>query len=280
MEEAKILATATPHLMSDNPSQLQVLQQQLKTERQARRIAEEKVDYYARQLEDAQNEMASFTHWLSHDLRTPLRAISGFSQILTRREEDRRYFDHISKSSNQMEQLIQDLLDYYRLGQQPIQTEPIRLHDMLMHITKKLVLLISETNAEIHYPSADEQHVFFSDWSLVETILTQLLKNALTYHRANVRLSITVSSQFRNNHIFIRVHNNGIGIANEFQRLPSLPSHQDILTPFQTLHHGKDYPGSRIGLASVKKAVDLLAGEVWVESKLAEGNIFVVQLPN
>lgn len=264
--------------MTDNLPQLQALQEQLKTERQARRIAEEKVEYYARQLEDTENEMASFTYWLSHDLRTPLRAISGFSQILTRRneagfnEETLRYFDHISKSSNQMEQLIQDLLDYYRLGQQPIQTQPIRLHDMLMHITKKLVLLISETNAQINYPSANEQHVFFSDWHLVETILAQLLKNALTYHRANVRLSITVSSQFRNNHIFIRVHDNGIGIANEF--------HQDIFTPFHTLHHAKDYPGSGIGLASVQKAVNLLAGKVWVESKLGEGSIFVVQLPN
>ncbi len=283
MKQMKILAKANHHhVMNDIPSQLtsqlQTLKQELQAERKARRLAEEKVDYYANQLEHSKDEMAAFAYWLSHDLRTPLRAINGFSQILSRRqdigfnEEYQRYFDHISKSSSQMEQLIQDLLDYYRLGQQPLQIQPIRLHDMLMHITKKLAVLISQSNAQINYPSADEQHVFFSDWYLVETILTQLLKNALTYHRPSVRLSITVDSQFRNNHIFIRVHDNGIGIANEY--------HRDIFTLFHTLHPPKDYPGSGIGLASVKKAVELLSGQISVESKVGEGSQFVLRLRN
>lgn len=108
------------------------------------------------------------------------------------------------------------------------------------------------------------------DQTLLNQIFTNLLDNALTYRRPDVPLQITVSCQEEADHIIISVADNGIGISPEF--------HEKIFNIFQRLHDQDEYPGTGIGLAIVKKSVELLGGQVWVESVVGEGSTFCVKL--
>jgi len=102
-------------------------------------------------------------------------------------------------------------------------------------------------------------------------VFTNLIVNALTYRRREVPLTVDVSCQVEGDDAVIRVADNGIGIRPEYL--------EKIFNMFQRLHSQDAYPGTGIGLAIVKKSVELLGGEVWVESVPGEGSTFCVKLP-
>lgn len=227
------------------------------------------------QLEAANKELEAFSYSVSHDLRAPLRAVSGFAEIIARRhrasldDQGQHYVDNIVEASARMSQLIDDLLAYSRLGRTSVRRQSVSLHDLLARITKDLAARAAESDADIDLPG--DRLVVRGDPTLLNQIFANLLGNALTYHRPGSPPRVAISWRDESDHVVVCVSDNGIGIPPEY--------HNKIFNVFQRLHSEDDYPGTGIGLAIVKKAAELLGGRVWVESVVGEGSTFFVQLP-
>lgn len=227
-----------------------------------------------RQLEEKTAQLESFSYSVSHDLRAPLRAISGFAQILARRhrtelsEQGQHFLDNIVQASSHMGRLIDDLLNYSRLGRRELVFKPVPLNQVLSDIVGFLQPRIAESGAAINF--TDSMPAVAGDRTLLAQIFTNLLENALTYRRPGTAAKISVTCEDADDKVIVNVADNGIGIAAE---------HYDrIFNVFQRLHNQDEFPGTGIGLAVVKKTVDMLGGRVWVESAPGVGSTFHVQL--
>lgn len=208
-------------------------------------------------------------------MRAPLRAVHGFAEILARRHRDslseqgQHYLDNVIAASANMDALINDLLNYSRLGRSAVKHQPVDLNILLNQVAANFEARIAEIGAELVV--APGLPVLKSDRTLLDQILSNLIGNALTYCRADVRLRLEVSCQETADSCTLCVADNGIGIDRQhFER---------IFIVFQRLHSAEEYPGTGIGLALVRKAARALDGEVWVESELGQGSAFYVGLP-
>jgi PAS domain S-box-containing protein len=229
----------------------------------------------ASRLSVANTELESFAYSVSHDLRAPLRSISGFAQILADRhrkgldEQGRQYIDYVVQASIQMGRLIDDLLQYSRLGRRALQIRPLNAALVMDEVIKDLRDQIEKSQAKIEIP--DTFPVIDSNHTLLKQIFTNLIQNALIFTQADQHPEIQVACQVDSEYAIITIRDNGIGIAEEY--------FESIFNMFQRLHHDAEYTGTGIGLALVKKAVTLLRGEIWVESSIDEGSTFWVKLP-
>ena len=227
------------------------------------------------QLEAANKELESFSYSVSHDLRAPLRAINGFSEIIARRyrsslnEEAQHYFDNIIEASKRMEQLIDDLLQYSRLGRKGVHHDLVLLADIFTDLATDLKERLSQNQGTLTI--ASNLPTLMSDRTLLTQIFLNLLDNALTYHVRGQPVEISVTWQKNDKSYIFHVRDNGIGIPLEYQ--------EKIFNVFQRLHGQEEYPGTGIGLATVKKSVQLLDGSVSVESQVGKGSTFSVYLP-
>lgn len=236
---------------------------------------EERVRQRTKELEVANKDLEAFAYTVSHDLRAPLRAIAGFSQIIARRhrarlnEEGQRYVDNIVKAASQMDQLINDLLNYSRLGRKAVNRQPVAIKEVVSQVIDRLSDRVAQTAAELIIP--DEMPIINGDRTLLTQILTNLLDNALTYHSEDVSPRIEMSINTDADSVVLIITDNGLGIAPEY--------HEKIFNIFQRLHSQERYPGTGIGLAVVKRSAEMLGGNVWVESAVGEGSAFFVRLP-
>ncbi|MEW5720570.1 MAG: ATP-binding protein, partial [Chloroflexota bacterium] len=236
---------------------------------------EQRVVERTAQLQAANKELESFSYSVSHDLRAPLRAISGFAEIVARRhranlnEEGKHYVDNIVQASARMGQLIDDLLQYSRLGRAGVRRDPIALRDVFTPLASDLAARLKEIGGTLTI--SDDLPAVTGDRTLLSQIFSNLLENAITYRKADTPAQINVSWQGEDKSVIIRVSDNGIGIPPEH--------HEKIFNVFQRLHSEEEYPGTGIGLATVKKSVELLGGRVWVESEIGKGSTFFVKLP-
>jgi PAS domain S-box-containing protein len=225
------------------------------------------------QLESANKELESFSYSISHDLRAPLRAIYGFSQILAGRhreslnEEGKKYMDYIVESSVRMEQLINDLLNYSRLGRKTVEIRPVSLKKIIDAIFDDYKPQIHEIGGKFQVPGNPPE--ILSDESLLRQIFSNLIGNSIKYRRNDADLSIIINFEIIQNNVIIKVADNGIGIAAEH--------YEKIFNVFQRLHSEDKYPGTGIGLANVKKAVSMLGGTISVESTIGKGSTFILK---
>jgi PAS domain S-box-containing protein len=243
--------------------------------RQLNTELEQRVHDRTAKLEAANKELESFSYSVSHDLRAPLRAISGFSEIIARRhksslnEEGQHYFDNIVDASKRMERLIDDLLQYSRLGQRGVRHEPVQLVDIFTDLATDLNQRLSQNQDIISI--ASDLPTLNSDRTLLTQIFTNLLDNALIYRPKDKPAQVSVTWETDDKGYIISVRDNGIGIPVEYL--------EKIFNVFQRLHSQQEYPGTGIGLATVKKSVQLLGGNIRVESQVGIGSIFHVYLP-
>lgn len=243
--------------------------------RELNRDLELRVKQRTAQFEEANKELEDFVYSVSHDLRAPLRSISGFAEIIDRRhkaslnEEGRHYFDNIVKAGKQMGDLIDDLLKFSRLGRKAINLEPVPLYAVLKSAIDTLSEQITKAGARVDLP--EQMPMIQGDLTLSTHIFINLIENAVKYHKPADAPHIDVGFEVRDPYVTISVADNGIGIAPEY--------HEKIFNIFQRLHNQSEYPGTGIGLSAVKKAVQIMGGQVWVESEIGKGSVFRVKMP-
>lgn len=234
---------------------------------------EQRVIERTAQLAFSNAELESFSYSVSHDLRAPLRAISGFAAIVAERhcngmnEEGRHFVDNIVQAAKQMGRLIDDLLKYARIGRTGIRQETVSLRNLFVSLATNFDGRLQEVGGTLTI--GDNSPEIRGDPTLLNQIFTNLVDNAIIYRKPDVPPEISITCETKAHEVIIRVSDNGIGIEPEY--------HQKIFTVFQRLHRQEDYPGTGIGLATVKKSVELLGGSIWVESQLGIGSTFCIQ---
>lgn len=232
-----------------------------------------------RQLERMNLELESYSYSVSHDLRAPLRGITGFADILRRRyreilpEEAQHHLDNIIEGGERMNRLIDDLLAYARIGRRAITLEDINLGELLRELCDDISDRAGEAGVRLELPDSTGLPMVNSNRTLLHQVLINLLNNALTYHRPDApggpRIRIAVEQTPAS--VDIHVEDNGIGIDPAY--------HEKIFDIFQRLHSDEVYSGTGIGLAIVSKSVNLLGGDITVRSVPGTGSTFIVQLP-
>jgi len=236
---------------------------------------EQRVAQRTQKLAAANKEMEEFAYSVSHDLKAPVRAMIGFSEIIARRHrqslnaEGQRYFDHILTAGQNMNHLIEDLLQYSRLGRKAVRLRPVPLSDLLFDLKDTFEERFQEAGGRLDI--AEGFPTVQSDPTLLNQIFTNLVDNALSYHRPHVPPRVEIGWRTAPERLIVTVQDNGSGIPLEYC--------EKSFEIFQRLHSQEEQPGTGIGLALVKKAVALLEGRVWLESTVGEGTTFYVDLP-
>jgi PAS domain S-box-containing protein len=226
------------------------------------------------QLRETVAELEAFCYSLSHDMRTPLRAIQSYSQIVLEEQSKNIGADcasYLQKSINaaqRMDQLIQDVLAFTRLSRQEIVLEPVEVDKLVREIVQERPEL-QPAKAEILIESP-LRGMFGHTASLTQCV-TNLLDNAVKFVARGVKPRVRVYSEARENKVRLCFEDNGIGIENAAQ--------QRLFGMFQRLHRGDEYEGTGIGLAIVRRAVERMRGQAGFESEAGQGSKFWVELP-
>jgi signal transduction histidine kinase len=238
-----------------------------------RRRAERELEDTAARLARSNADLEQFAYVASHDLKEPLRAISGSVQVLQTRfgaelgPDAEEFVRHTVDGANRMQTLIDDLLTYSRLTTREAPLEPTDCNAVLKDALKNLEVAIQENRAVV---TSDELPVVRGDRTQLLQVFQNLVSNALKY-RSQRTPRIQIGAEDKGGEWQISVRDNGIGIA---------PQYADrIFKIFQRLHTRKDYPGTGIGLAVCKKVIERHGGTIWVESEPEEGSTFFFTLP-
>ena len=238
-----------------------------------RKKLEQRIIQYSKELERSNKELGDFAAIVAHDLRAPLRAVSGFAGLLQKHNakkkpdvDTKKYISHIVEGSERMHHLINDLLQYAKAGSHSRTLVQVDVNDIIETTLANLMFEIQASNAEI---TVDRLPMVSADDVQLIQLFQNLIGNAIKY-RSNTP-HIHISAEQKKKEWIFRVSDNGIGIdPHQFKR---------IFEVFQRLHTKEEYPGTGIGLAICKKIVERFGGQIWVESKPGEGSTFFFTLP-
>jgi PAS domain S-box-containing protein len=235
------------------------------------RTLEARVEARTRELTRANEELESFAYSVSHDLRAPLRAIDGFSRLLTERygdridPEGREYLLRVRNAAGRMGTLIESLLKMARLGRGGIKPVPLDLSRMAADIVAELRATEPARDVDIRITPGLQVE---GDQSLVRSLLQNLLGNAWKFtcdcSDARIEFGVTADGEF-----FVR--DNGAGFPQEYA--------DKLFRPFQRLHSQEEFAGHGIGLASVKRIVERHGGTIRAKGHPGEGATFFFTLP-
>lgn len=255
---------------------LAVVQAQLREELRVQAAdLEERVIERTRQLSEVNAELEGYVHSVSHDLRAPLRAVRGFGNLLIEEvgnrlaPTEREYLQRMVSASQRMDALMRDLLAYSRLAREEVDTRPLDTRLVLREAQDMLQGELEERRAVLDI--AEPLLPVAGHHSTLVQAVANLLSNAAKFVAAGVQPRIRVRTEKRGELVRLWVEDNGIGIAPE--------NHEKIFRVFERLNGVGVYPGTGIGLAIVRRAVDRMGGVTGVESRPEEGSQFWIDLP-
>ncbi|HEX7899269.1 MAG TPA: CheR family methyltransferase [Planctomycetota bacterium] len=236
---------------------------------------EQQVSDRTSKLQGAKGELEAFTYSVAHDLRAPLRTMCGFGETLLDEYADkpmdeigRQYVERIIASSKRMDTLIQDLLAYSRLTTEEVHLEPVDLEASVRQVLEDMASEVQARKAAVTIASPLPK-VAAHRVSL-DQVLTNLLMNALKFVPRGTVPRVLIRAEDLGRTVRLWVEDNGIGIAEHHQ--------ERIFQVFERLNKVEDYPGTGIGLAIVKKAVERMRGKVGFESQVDKGSKFWIEL--
>lgn len=227
------------------------------------------------QLKTSNEELEQFAFIASHDLKEPLRMINSFMQLLDKNyspildDRAKKYIHFAKDGSKRMSNLIDELLAYAKLGTiDSNNLKPVDLNAIVNEIISLLSSVVEKVDAVINY---NQLLVIQSNHTAIKIILTNLISNALKYQAKGVQPILKIGASEFASHWEISVTDNGIGIPEAKKG--------EIFQIFKRLHSSSEFSGNGMGLATSRKIVQKLDGQIWVESNKDKGSIFYVTIP-
>ena len=234
---------------------------------------EQRVQQRTLQLENTNKELEAFSYSVSHDLRAPLRGIDGWSLALLEDYNDvlddkgRIYLERVRRESQRMGDLIDDLLKLSRVNRLDMNKMQVDISGIAQTITDRL----RESNAVHRCTFIIEPGLFVQgDPHMLEIALTNLLDNAFKFTGTKESAKIEFGLMHMNGFPTFYVRDNGVGFDMEYAR--------KLFGAFQRMHKQSEFPGSGLGLATVKRIISRHGGRIWAESKRGEGATFYFTL--
>jgi PAS domain S-box-containing protein len=225
------------------------------------------------ELVAANKELESFSYSVSHDLRAPLRAINGFSNLLISDYADKlpsealEYLDKVRENANKMASLIDDLLTFSRLSRNPLKKRRVDLRGLVVQVIEDLH---TETEGRQIKWTIGELPVCHADPALLKQVYANLIGNALKYTRPRNPAVIEIGSRLLRGQMVFHVHDNGVGFDMRYA--------ENLFGVFQRLHTEEEFEGTGIGLAIVQRIVNRHGGRIWAEAEVGEGATFYFTL--
>jgi len=238
-----------------------------------RKSADEQIKHVIADLSRSNEELQLFAYIASHDLQEPLRMVASYMELLARRyqaqfdERAHKYITYAVDGATRMQEMINALLQYSRVGTQGKALEPVALEKVLATTLQNLQISIQEAHAVITYGTLP---VVAADEGQLTQLFQNLITNALKFHGEAVpRVHIAAERQGAEWQLAVR--DNGIGIDTRYA--------ERIFVLFQRLHSRTEYPGTGMGLAICKKIVERHGGRIWVNARPGQGSTFYFTLP-
>lgn len=236
--------------------------------------AEEQLLRKTRELQQSNADLERFAYITSHDLQEPLRTVSSYVELLQRKLVDKldteteEFMQYVTDGTAQMKNLINDLLKYSRVNGNQDEFSDVDSEKILKQVVQTLIFRIDDNHARIEF---DSLPMVKAQETLLFQLFQNLLSNALKFRSPQRNPQIRISAKLKDNFWEFQVRDNGIGFDPKFK--------EQIFEIFSRLQHRDNYPGTGIGLALCKRIVQLLGGEIWVESEEDKGSSFYFTVP-
>ncbi len=226
-------------------------------------------------LKDMNSQLDAFASSVSHDLKSPLRLINSFSQLLKQRyidqldDQGKEYINTIVRSSQKMYVLINDLLYLSKTSTQHIELKEIDLSIFIPTLIEEILANYPDVKTEV---KAHDLPTIQGDKTLIYQLYYNLIDNALKYSSHNDIAKLQIGAEVKEGKTFVYIKDNGVGFDMQYV--------DKIFDIFVRLHKESEFKGTGVGLASVKRIVNRHSGEIFVESELGQGTTFYIYLPN
>jgi signal transduction histidine kinase len=225
-------------------------------------------------LEYANKELDSFSYSVSHDLRAPLRAINGYSQVLMEDygnkldEDGKKTINTIIKNAFKMGALIDDLLTFSRVGKQDLKKVTLSMNSIVDSIIREFTNQEQKNTIEFIVKNLDDVE---GDSSMIKQVFTNLISNAAKYSGKKEKAIIEIGSHKEKENIVYYVKDNGAGFDMKY--------YNKLFGVFQRLHSSSEFEGTGVGLALAQRIIKKHSGEVWAEAEVDKGACFYFSIP-
>lgn len=230
-----------------------------------------------KELSESNEELETFSYMMSHDLRTPLRSAMLFSDILDRKHlqdlegKGRDVFTHLRSSLSEMDQLVNDLLEYAKMRNKELRKQNINTRELIDEVL---------SDVEKHYDTFENTKITLAkelapisgDLTLLYHVLRNIISNCFKYKKEDTRLELTISAEHKSHSTTLVIEDNGTGFSPKFAT--------EIFKPFERLVNRSDVHGTGLGLAIVQRVIEKHQGKVWAEGEVGVGAKFYIELPN
>ena len=271
--------------VAERTSALSITNEELLTEIEERKQTEEQLEEYRRDLEEqvtertaelmeANKELEAFSYSVSHDLRAPLRQMTGFVELLQKQIADHpndkihQYLTSMTTASRRMDMLINDLLAFSHIGRKEMQKRKIDLNTIVKEVAGEIQRELKER--KIRWEIDDLPDVI-GDRALLRLVIVNLLSNAAKFTSTRQQAKIKIACKDEDDKFTCSVTDNGVGFDMKYA--------DRLFGVFQRLHTQEEFEGTGIGLANVHRIITRHGGRVWAEGALGQGATFFFTLP-
>lgn len=238
------------------------------------RELERKVLLRTEELNSSMKDIEAFSYSVSHNLRTPLRAINGFTQILIEDFGDKlggetlEAMNSIIRNARRMSQLIDDLLEFSRIGKRQVKKNIVDMNELVAGVIRELA---SPGGPKVSF-QVDKLHSVKADRAMMRQAMMNLVSNAIKYSARKSEPLIIIGSFKKDEDLVFFVKDNGAGFDMKY--------YGKLFAVFQRLHRTDEFEGTGVGLAIVHRILSKHSGKIWAESSVGEGAAFYMSLPD